>query len=88
LPAPPPSGKHTLERILADARLGLLADNFLIVIFDDAGEVDYVEWVEWKDGRKGRNERWMKRGDAYPFDLLSEEEFKQFEDWIQTVPSI
>ena len=61
-------------------------DGNLIVIFNDAGVVDYVELVEWADGRESWYWSWCKRGDRQPFDCLTAEEFDRLKGWLPTIP--
>ena len=62
----------------------LRIEGHLIVIFNDADEVDYVECVEWSDGRLGHFDDWSEKNEQ-PFDLLNETEWDFFQKWIRTV---
>ncbi len=65
----------------SDGLFTLEADKYLVTIFIDAGELDYVDSVIAPDGRDGDYDYWTLHSEAQkdPIDLLSDVEHKRLE---------
>ena len=59
-------------------------DGWRIIIFSDAGTLDYIERVETPDGR--RQEQWFTEGEGFycPLDEVTQDEFNALDRLLQT----
>ena len=57
-------------------------EGYIIQIFVDNDELDYVNWVEVPDGRKGNDDYWERDiyNDPNPIEMLSNEEHDQLNE--------